>query len=50
VPIVPFAGKNGKKIKLLIKKKPSVAFDKVMSNVYKNNIFPTLPPCCGGDS
>jgi hypothetical protein len=35
--------KNSIKINLVIAKKLSVVFDRAMSNVYKNKIFPTLP-------
>jgi hypothetical protein len=35
--------KESIKINLMIKKKLSVVFDTAMSNVYENNIFPTLP-------
>jgi hypothetical protein len=29
------------------KRKLSVVFDRAMSNVHENNIFLTLPLCCG---
>ena len=41
-PIVPFAKKKLIKINLTIGKKLSIIFDKAMSNVYENTIFPTL--------
>jgi hypothetical protein len=31
------------KNKFHIRKKVSVVFDRAMSNVYENNVFPTLP-------
>jgi hypothetical protein len=39
--MVPFWGKNRKKIHK--KGKLNVALDRAMSNVYENNISPTLP-------
>jgi hypothetical protein len=35
--------KKSIKINFMIGKKRSVIFDRAMSNVYENNIFPTLP-------
>jgi hypothetical protein len=34
--------KKSIKINLMIEKKLSVVFDRALSNVYENNIFPTL--------
>ncbi len=39
VPIVPIEEKN----KFNNTRKLTVGFDRAMSNIYKNNIFPTLP-------
>jgi len=40
--MIPFE-KKIEKNQVANKKKASVAFDRVMSNIYENNIFPILP-------